>query len=124
MKTFISVIVVYFLILIYVLYSSTKPSKKIISKYGIPLHHFSGMKCWHTLPVKGSSISMDFYPDKIIVSECINEFILYKDFENYKFYGSYFNLVFEFTIDGIKRQMTLTRKQQKLLENFFNCESD
>ena len=82
--------------------------------------YFSGMECINTIPIRGKKIDMDFYPEFIVISECDKEYILDKKFDDFKFHGSYFTLVFEFKINGKVKQMLLTRKQKKLLYDFFD----
>lgn len=120
MNTFILVIVLWTIAFCATVYLYRKPKKRIVQKYGIPLFHFSGMECINTIPIRGKKIDMDFYPEFIVISECDKEYILDKRFDDFKFHGSYFTLVFEFKINGKVKQMLLTRKQKKLLYDFFD----
>lgn len=119
MNTFILVIVLWTIAFCATVYLYHKPKKRIVQKYGIPLFHFSGMECINTIPIQGK-IDMDFYPEFIVISECDKEYVLDKNFKDFKFYGSYFTLVFEFKINGKAKQMLLKRKQKKLLYDFFD----
>ena len=120
MKTLILIIVLWTIAFCAMVYLYRKPKKRIVQKYGIPLFHFSGMECINTIPIRGKKIDMDFYSEFIVISECDKEYILDKKFEDFKFHGSYFTLVFEFKINGKVKQMLLTRKQKKLLYDFFD----
>ena len=120
MNTFILVIVLWTIAFCAMVYLYRKPKKKIVQKYGIPLFHFSGMECINTIPMRQTKIDMDFYSEFIVISESGKEYILDKKFEDFKFHGSYFTLVFEFKINGKVKQMLLTRKQKKLLYDFFD----
>ena len=120
MNTFILVIVIWMIVFCAMVYLYRKPKKKIVQKYGIPLFHFSGIECINTIPIRAKTIDMDFYSEFIVISECDKEYVLDKNFKDFKFYGSYFTLVFEFKINGKVKQMLLTRKQKKLLYDFFD----
>lgn len=120
MKTLILIIVLWTIAFCAMVYLYRKPKKKIVQKYGIPLFHFSGMECINTIPMRQTKIDMDFYSEFIVISESDKEYILDKKFEDFKFHGSYFTLVFEFKINGKVKQMLLTRKQKKLLYDFFD----
>ncbi len=120
MKTLILIIVLWIIAFCAMVYLYRKPKKRIVQKYGIPLFHFSGMECINTIPIRGKKIDMDFYSEFIVISESDKEYILDKKFEDFKFHGSYFTLVFEFKINGKVKQMLLTRKQKKLLYDFFD----
>ena len=120
MNTFILVIVIWTIAVCATVYLYRKPKKRIVQKYGIPLFHFSRQECINTIPIRGKNIDMDFYPEFIVISEWDKEYVLDKKFKDFKFYGSYFTLVFEFKINGKAKQMLLTRKQKKLLYDFFD----
>lgn len=120
MGTFVTVIAIWTIAFCATVYLYSKPKKKIVQKYGKPLFHFSGMECMNTMPIRGKTIDMDFYPEFIVISEYDKEYVLDKNFKDFKFYGSYFTLVFEFKINGKVKQMLLTRKQKKLLYDFFD----
>ena len=120
MLTFGVIITIYLFILILSFYYCSKPKANIIKKYGYPKAHFSTQKCWKTVPIRGTIIDMDFFDGFIVISEGKEEYILNKEFKNFKFYGSYFTLVFECTIKNSIKQILLTRKQKKMLELFFD----
>lgn len=118
------IIIIWILAIVLSLYFFSKPDKSIIKKYGRPIHHFYSRKCWKTMPIRGTCITMDFYSDFIVISDGKNEWIINKNFKDYKFYGSYLTLVFEFELNQQKIQMLITRKQKKLLCEFFKLNND
>lgn len=118
---FVPIIVIFWVVaFVLLLYIFSKPDKSIIKKYGKPIHHFYSQKCRSTVPIRGDIIAMDFYSDFIVISENESEWIINKDFKEYEFYGSYWTLVFEFKSNDQIIQMLITRKQKKLLYEFFD----
>lgn len=87
----------------------SKPNKSIIKKYGKPQYHFYSQKCWKTMPIRGTRVTMDFYSDFIVIAESKNEWIINKNFKEYEFYGSYWTLVFEIRVNEQIVQMLITR---------------
>lgn len=120
--------IVIFLILwvalvIFILTRGCKPSKSVIKKYGQPLEHFSTCRCWKTLPIRGgTNVEMDFYSEFIVISEFCTEIVLNKSFKGFKFYKSLLYSVFEVERQTGTLQMCITRKQEKLLRDFFDFE--
>ena len=115
----IIVFLLWFLIVCFIYYKNTRPSAKILRKYGKPQAHFASKECWHSIPVnKGNTVFMDIYPEFVVVSKGKKEFVFDRSFNDFEFLGSYLTLVFEIDTPDFKLQMTLTRKQKKMLQDF------
>lgn len=107
------------LIVMFVMYKNLRPSAQILRRYGKPLAHFASKECWHSIPVnKGNTVFMDIYPEFVVVSKGKKEFVFDRSFNDFEFLGSYLTLVFEINAPDFKIQMTLTRKQKKMLQDF------
>lgn len=115
-------LVTWFVLVIFILTRGAKPSKSVLKKYGQPLEHFSTERCWKTLPIRGTHVEMDVYPELIVVSEGCTETVLDKSFKGVKFYKSLLYSVFEIERQTGTLQMCMTRKQEKLLKAFFDIE--
>ena len=109
----------WFLIVCFIYYKNSRPSAKILRKYGKPQAHFASQTCWHSIPVnKSKTVFMDMYPGFVVVTYGKKEFVFDSKFNDYQFLGSYLTLVFEIDAPDFKLQMTLSRKQRKMLMDF------
>lgn len=107
------------LIVMFVMNKNLRPSAQILRRYGKPIAHFASQKCWHSIPVnKSKSVFMDIYPEFVVVTYQKKEFVFDHSFNDFEFLGSYLTLVFEINAPDFKIQMTLTRKQKKMLQDF------
>ncbi len=114
------IIFLWFIIFATIALLSTKPSGKLIKQYGKPLAYFATQKCWNTVPVRGTSVRMYFYPDFIIVSDNGKDYFLDKSFKDFKLYGSILIKIFEVKVSEIKTlQINVSLKQDRMLREFF-----
>lgn len=97
------------------------PSSKIVKKFGKPYAHFTTQPCWNSIPIRnGKHVDMDFYPEFVVVSSGKKEFIFDRSFKDYCFLGSYFVFVLQIDAPDFKMQISITRKQKKLLMDFLD----
>ena len=110
-----------FVVMVIVVLLATKPSGKIVKTYGKPLAYFSTMKCWNTVPIRGTAVRMYIYSDFIIISDAGKDYFFDKSFKDFKLYGSILIKIFEIKVSEIKTiQINTTLKQEKMLIEFFN----
>ena len=123
MYTFLGIILLFVLGVGFIIAQSSKPSKKVVEKYGQPIAHFSTTKCWNGLPMRGLSaqaIDMDFYSGFVVVSGFDEEIILTKESKNVGLYGGLFNPVFEVQLSNTVAQCSVTYKQRNLIKDFLD----
>lgn len=116
---FIFVFIFIFMV-IFILCSSSKPNPEIVKKYGVPNAFFTNQKGYKTLAIRGQWLKVHFYDNFVIVTDGDKEYVLSKNFKDYKFYNSSFvSPVFGFIVDGSEVQVLLSKEQRRMLEDFF-----
>ncbi len=101
-----------------------KPSTEIVKKYGVPKEFFVNSKCYKTLFIRGQSLQVYVYDNLIVVLDHGQEYVFSKDFKDYKFYDSFTSRVFGFIAEGSEVQVALSKKQKRILEDFFCRKND
>ena len=116
--------IIWIILVILSIYFCGKPNKKIIDKYGNPIKHICGHKCFNSMPVRSfnNTIFIDIYKDFLVISVGNEEIILNKDFQQFKIYGSYTRSVFEIDYNNKILQICIFAKEAKMLEKWFERE--
>lgn len=110
-----------FLVMLMTYYHS-KPSKKIVEKYGQPIKHICGCKGLYSLPTRtfNSTVFIDIYDDFLVILVNNKEIVLNKEYKQFEIYGSIMNSVFEIDNNDKKLQICIFGKDAKYLKDFFD----